>query len=134
MLHSLGWLWAFNRWTYFDHFNQRRDGQLTHRRTRNGGWFFCSIYTKVSEDKTIYDIFRVLRLFYRHLSCKLSIIMELNWGYYCKKRLKFHVEREIKLQSKQISLVLAIYFLKQNEFKNLFAYGELMPISPVVIM
>lgn len=35
-LQSLGWSWAFERWTHFDYFNHRRYGQLTCRRARSG--------------------------------------------------------------------------------------------------
>lgn len=119
MLHSLGWLWALEKWTYFDHFNHGRYGQLTCRGARNGvadSLFY--FYQTMRGQSHLWLIFRVLRLFYGHLSCKFSIIMELNWGYYSKKRFWILYRKEIKLQSKQLSLVLAIYFLKQNEFKK----------------
>lgn len=41
---SLGRLWAFERWTYFDHFNHKRYGQLTCRRATNGVSDFSIVF------------------------------------------------------------------------------------------
>lgn len=99
------------------------------RRARNEVWFFCSIYTKVSEDKTIYDLsiqsFEVILWAFELQIVYYGTLTEAAIA----KGLKFHVERD-KVAIKQFSSAWPSISLKQNEFRNIFAYSKLNTITP----
>lgn len=123
VLQSLKWLWAFERGIYFDHVNHKRYGQLTCRKDRNGVSNFSVLFLPNYKGQSH---LRLISEFWDYLMgiwvANCLLLWNLTKATSAKKkmvRFEYHAAKEIKFQSKQFSLILSIYFLKQNWFKIL---------------